>query len=30
MGQYALRPEIPLPEPVWMIGMLQNDKEPVQ
>ena len=27
MGQYALRPEIPLPEPVWMIGMLQNDKE---
>ena len=30
MGQYALRPEIPLPEPVWMVGMLQNDKEPVQ
>ena len=30
MGQYALRPDIPLPEPVWMIGMLQNDKEPVQ
>lgn len=30
MSQYVLRPEIPLPEPVWMIGMLQNDKEPVQ
>ena len=30
MGPDALSPEIPLPEPVWMIGMLQNDKEPVQ
>ncbi len=28
MGQYALRPEIPLPEPIWIVGMLQNDKEP--
>lgn len=27
MEQYALRPEISLPEPEWMIGMLQNDKE---
>ncbi len=27
MEQYALHPEIPLPEPVWMVGMLQNDKE---
>ena len=27
MGQYALRPEIPLPEPEWVAGMLQNDKE---
>ena len=29
MGQYALRPEIPLPEPIWLAGMLQNDKEPI-
>ena len=29
MGQYALRPEIPLPEPVWMVGMLQSDKESI-
>ncbi len=29
MRQYALRPEIPLPKPVWMVGMLQNDKEPI-
>ena len=27
MSQYVLRPEIPLPEPVWMVGMLQSDKE---
>ncbi len=27
MGQYVLRPEIPLPEPEWVAGMLQNDKE---
>ena len=27
MGQYALRAEIPLPEPEWVAGMLQNDKE---
>lgn len=27
MEQYALRPEISLPEPEWMIGMLRNDKE---
>ena len=30
MEQYALRPEIPLPEPVWMVGMLQNDKEAIE
>ncbi len=29
MGQYALHPEIPLPEPEWIVGMLQNDKEPI-
>ena len=29
MSQYVLRPEIPLPEPVWMIGMLQSDKESI-
>lgn len=29
MSQYALRPEIPLPEPVWMVGMLQSDKESI-
>ncbi|MDE6893690.1 MAG: TetR/AcrR family transcriptional regulator [Lachnospiraceae bacterium] len=27
MGQFALRPEIPLPEPIWIVGMLKNDKE---
>lgn len=30
MEQYALRPEIPLPKPVWMVGMLQNDKEAIE
>ena len=29
MSQYVLRPEIPLPEPVWMVGMLQSDKESI-
>lgn len=29
MSQHALRPEIPLPEPEWMAGMLQNDKESI-
>ena len=24
MSQYVLRPEIPLPEPVWMVGVLQK------
>ena len=28
-SQYVLRPEIPLPEPVWMVGMLQSDKESI-
>lgn len=27
MEQYTLHPDIPLPEPEWMVGMLQNDKE---
>ena len=27
MGQFALRPEIPLPEPIWIVGMLKNDKK---
>lgn len=27
MEQYALRPEILLPAPEWIVGMLQNDKE---
>lgn len=26
MEQYALRPEIPLPEASWVVGMLRNDK----
>lgn len=26
MVQYALRPEIPLPEPDWLVSMLRNDK----
>lgn len=26
MEQYAVRPEIPLPEPGWVVGMLRNDK----
>ncbi|MDE6905205.1 MAG: TetR/AcrR family transcriptional regulator [Lachnospiraceae bacterium] len=26
MEQYALRPEIPLPEPEWMVDMLRNGK----
>ena len=26
MEQYALRPEIPLPEPGWVVGMLRNEK----
>ena len=29
MSQYVLRPEIPLPEPVWIVGMLQSDKESI-
>lgn len=29
MSQYVLCPEIPLPEPVWMVGMLQSDKESI-
>ena len=27
MEQYALRPEIPLPEPGWVVGMLRSGKE---
>lgn len=26
MEQYVWRPEIPLPEPEWLVGMLRNDK----
>lgn len=26
MEQYALRPDIPLPEPDWVVNMLRNDK----
>lgn len=26
MEQYAFHPEIPLPEPEWLLGMLRNDK----
>ncbi len=26
MEQYALRPEIPLPEASWVVGMLRNDR----
>ncbi len=26
MEQYALRPEIPLPEPEWIVSMLRNEK----
>lgn len=29
MEQYALRPEIPLPEPEWMVDMLRNAKEQI-
>lgn len=27
MEQYALRPEIPLPEPAWVVDMLRSDKK---
>ncbi len=27
MEQYAFRPEMPLPEPKWIIDMIRNDKE---
>ncbi len=30
MEQCALHPEIPLPEPGWIVGMLQNDSEAIE